>query len=135
MHLNDILLFIKKEKIDSVYIRYNLCNYFFLDFVRKLFYLKITTILEFPTFPYSGELKRNFRYFEDYFFLRFLKKYIKIAVTYNDISSIAGMKAVRINNGIDLSSITPIGRIEFTDNLNLIAVANVSSWHGYDRII
>lgn len=73
----------------------------------------------------------------DKIYRRKVKKYVEHCITYTQYSEIFGIKATKIENGIVASSIPLANKREGEkDNtLNLIGVANVSNWHGYDRVI
>jgi glycosyltransferase involved in cell wall biosynthesis len=123
---------IKKNSIECIYIRYIHSNKWFVDFLKINKNLKI--ILEFPTIPYDEEYKGSIELEEDLRYRRKLKKYVSMTSNYNGLKSVYGIPSIPLNNGIDLTDI-PIKKSLKSDNITLIAVATMSFWHGYDRLI
>ena len=65
-----------------------------------------------------------------------MAKQLDAIVTFSDYDKIFGQKTIRISNGIDFNSV----RMKSTANdtskeLNLIGVAEIHEWHGFDRIV
>ncbi|MBB6062790.1 glycosyltransferase involved in cell wall biosynthesis [Thermosipho japonicus] len=132
----DILIdYIKSEKIETAYVR-NLLpwNYFAVKFIKKLRKIEKVVILDVPTYPYDKELSK-INLILDSFYNKHLKGKIDFIVTTSDESKIYGIKAIKITNGIDVKRYKLKRKIEKEDEINLIGVANVSPWHGYDRVI
>jgi len=102
----------------------------------------IKMILEIPTYPYDKENKyiKNKNYMllsKDKFWRKRLKGLVDRIVTYSDDEIIFDIKTIRVSNGVDFS-ILPIKKRNFSplgSEVNLIAVATLSFWHGYDRLI
>lgn len=138
----NILSFIIKSSIQLVYIRYTYyANFKFLKFLRKLKDLNIKVVLEIPTYPYDKELdKATWKGFilnsiEENNRNKF-HKYIDYIVTFSDAESIFGVNTIRISNGIDPEKF-PLKRASNKNKstLNLIGVANLMYWHGFDRVV
>lgn len=130
-----ILKTINDNECDLVFIRYVLSDIFFINFLKRIKDLGAKIILEFPTLPYDKERPSNIIEIDKYF-RQYLKKYVDLAVTYNDIDTAFGIRNVFIGNGIEVSSQKILKYRDFNeDKINLIGVANVSKWHGYDRVI
>lgn len=129
----------KNKNYDFIYIRYVKGN---LNLYRiiKMFSKKGTkVIVEIPTYPYDTEVVGfNIRNFieciiDKYVILR-LKNYVfRISVT-NTHKEIFGIKTININNGIDLRYL-PLIKNENVSSVNLVGIANLARWHGYDRVI
>ena len=129
---------------DFLYLRYPRSEplyLFFLARVRKLF-PSLIILCEFPTYPYDKEykgvsgIKDRFVFFVDKIIRRFLKQFINRAVSINYELPIFGIDTISIDNGIDVSSYLLIPESsDLSDVINIIGVANVSLWHGYDRVI
>lgn len=136
---NRIIDVINRNKYDLLYIRYPLSDFYFIEFLEKLKETnkQIKIILEFPTFPYDAELERDSnKLFIDKYFREYLYKYIDLAVSYHTSNAIFRIPTIKIKNGIDIKSIPLAKSLENEEQvLNMIAVANISKWHGYDRII
>ena len=131
---------IKKTDADCVYMRAPFNEYVFLKFVRKLKENGVKIIIEFPTYPYDEEFKyksffRKRALTIDKIFRKRLIKYVDFAVTYTDYEEIFGIPAIRIENGIDITQVQVRHPKPDPDKFILLAIANVSIWHGYDRLI
>jgi len=145
-----------KRKFLSSYYNYQLpgdfytCNFFYirkfmftrsfiglLKNIRKKTNAKI--LLELPTYPYDSEIPSGINYkltlLQDKILRKKIYKYIDRIVTYSLDDEIFKVKTIKINNGINCSQI-PVRSYNLKNNsLKLIAVANFSKWHGYDRLI
>ena len=133
--------FIIDEKYEILYIRsfYNTTPQL-VKMLRLVNREGVKVLMEFPTYPYEkelkgAELKTRLIFMVNRLFRSRLKQYVKKAVTFSDADYIHGIKTINISNGIDFSQIKLKVRSEFGDTLNLIGVAEVHIWHGYDRVI
>ena len=129
------------HQYDFVYIRYFKSDRYFLNFLRKIKKRGIKVFIEFPTFPYDQELipnnlierliishDRNYR--EKIF------PFVFRAITFFNDEEIFNIPTIKLQNGIDIEKYLELTLPEFNnEELNLIAVANISKWHGYDRLI
>lgn len=133
--------YIKRNNIQFIYIRYtHIANYFFIKFLKTMKKYKIKILLEIPTYPYDMEYKdigkkqkllltiekRNRKKF---------KKYVDAIITFQNYNEIFGVKTIKISNGIDLKMIPKKPIAKEGGSLNLIAVAGLNYWHGFDRLI
>ncbi|MHC1690810.1 MAG: glycosyltransferase family 1 protein [Bacteroidales bacterium] len=134
--------YIIDNEIVFVYIRsfYNV-NPSLLKMLRRLKEKGIKVVMEFPTYPYdsetkSGPLKYRFIFLLNRLFRNKLKGLVDRAVTFTDYEYIHGVKTIPISNGIDFKEI-PLrsSNREITDALNMIGVAEIHYWHGFDRVI
>ena len=132
---------VKEEKIDVCFIRYPLADWAFIKMLKQLYRIS-TVVVEMPTFPYDQQASNNknivsqFNFFQDMHYRKYLKRYVKCFVTYGDQETIYDVKCIKINNGIDVSSVKYLGdKLIYNKDINLIAVARVQRDHGYDRII
>ena len=134
--------YIIDNEIMFVYIRsfYNV-NPSLLKMLRRLKEKGIKVVMEFPTYPYdsetkSGPLKYRFIFLLNRIFRNKLKGLIDRAVTFTDYEYIHCVKTIPISNGIDFKEIPlRLGNREITDTLNMIGVAEIHYWHGFDRVI
>lgn len=135
-----ILSYIIKKNISFVYIRseHN-ATPFFIRFVKRLRNKGIKVVMEIPTFPYDQEyidLKDKCSLFIDKLFRKSLAKQLNAIVTFSNESNIFGQRTIRISNGIDFNSIKLKQKRSRTSNeIHLIAVAEIHYWHGIDRIV
>ena len=98
-------------------------------------------ILEIPTFPPNQEnhlngLRKAFSHYSD----RFSDRFNSLVDTYVVIGEDAngeylGKPAINIENGIDIKSIPVRNPLNETDTIHILALASMSYWHGYERII
>jgi len=134
--------FILENHIEFVYIRsfYN-TNPPLLKMLRKLKAAGIKIVMEIPTYPYDYEVRQSPLKHRIIFDINLLcrnrlKCCLTRIVTFSDFDEIHGVKTIKISNGIDFSHIkVKVVRKEITDNFNLIGVAEIRFWHGFDRVI
>lgn len=136
------------ENIDFVYVRhFSPVNRGCLGLLSYLKKNGCRIIYEIPTYPYDGEHK-GFKGFVflgiDKIFRKKLRRYVDCIVTYSQDNTIFDIKTVKIVNGIDCSTISPVDVTEYRQDIDripteaairLIAVAQFAKWHGYDRLI
>ncbi|PMO16608.1 glycosyltransferase [Vibrio sp. 10N.222.54.F10] len=128
-------------EFDVYYIRKPFISYPFVNFISKL--KKSRVVLEIPTYPYKKELSgfvRKLLYMYERACASLLKGKLDFITFYGDeLSTIWGIRALRLENGICVNSVKkviPSVRNESGINIiNLIAVGNLSKWHGYERLI
>ena len=135
---------IQQEGPSFLYLRYPRSEplyLFFLTRLRKRF-PDLIIISEFPTYPYDQEYENQIRlkdkivFWIDRLTRQFLKNRIDRIVSINYEEPIFGINTISIDNGVNVSDYTftfdsPVS----LNSVDLIGVANVSVWHGYDRLI
>jgi len=129
-----------KHGFECVYIRSNHnANPFTIKMVKQMRKAGMKIVMEIPTYPYDSEYEaqgiRN-QIFQDKIFRNLLAKHLNAIVTFSEYEEIFGQRTIRISNGIDFDCV----RIKNKSNnifreLNLIGVAEIHKWHGFDRII
>lgn len=131
----------RKYNIDLCYIRYPMADWVFCRMIKKLHRIS-HVFVEIPTFPYDYDTKKEtnivtkFNYWQDIRNRNVIRNDIDLIVNYHGYTEIYGVKALPIDNGIDVNSVKYIGdKISFKGNITLIGVALIISIHGYDRII
>lgn len=132
-----------REHIEFVYARcFQNANPWLIRFFKRLKIASIHAVTEIPTYPYDEEFK-NFFFKQrmglriDQLFRHRLYRYMDALVTFSDADEIFGQRTIRISNGVDFDSI-PLHNCQLSisnSQLNLIGVAEVHIWHGYDRLI
>lgn len=126
---------IEKYGITKTYIRYNLADKWFFEFLRFQKEHRIRTVLEIPTYPYDDELGSGKTKSEDAYFREQLWQYLDVIATYTDDEKIWGISCVSLRNGIDISNI-PISKKNKNDHaISFIAVSSMAPWHGYERFL
>lgn len=135
--VNNINQICKEYKF--VYIRFSFANYYMFKLIKKLRQKGIKVFLEIPTFPYLDEiddcLKNKILKKIDKFLWSNYYKYIYRVVLTNDMNELFGIKAINIINAVDLNNIRMKRNEKHNDIINIICVANISIWHGYDRLV
>lgn len=134
--LINLEVMLKSVKFDFVYFRKSTIDSLEIQVLALLKKYKVKIIYELPTYPFHNEyfgIKRVFVIMMKYFEKK-IKKYVDRIVTFSKDSYIFKVKTLKIPNCIDGEQIIP-RRIEKHNGVNVIAVANFSFWHGYDRFI
>ena len=124
---------------DFVYIRFSFANPYMFRLAKFMKKNRIKVLIEIPTYPYEDEIYNStknkiFKKLDRYLWNN-KNKYIDNLVLTTNIEELFGIKTVSIFNGINRNDIKFIQKNKERDSINLIGVANVSKWHGYDRII
>ena len=132
--------YVKNNHIDLVYIRSNHnANPFTINMVKHMKRDGAKVVMEIPTYPYDSEYEAqgmSKQIFLDKFFRNSLAKQLDAIVTFSDYEQIFGQRTIRISNGIDFDSVKMKTTINDTSKeLNLIGVAEIHEWHGFDRLI
>lgn len=131
---NPTFLYLRYPRSEPLYIS-------FLAQVRRRF-PDLIIVSEFPTYPYEKEynqmlsIKDKFVFFLDKLTRNNLNRYVDQIVSINYEGPILGIDTISIDNGIDASRVCPITSYsKYFEVVQLIGVANVNSWHGYDRVL
>lgn len=130
---------IKQMKYDWVYNRYGMMDTFYFKVLKRLKDNGSRILVEIPTYPYAGEIPKGLLYKMmlkwDEMYLNRLKDCIDVIATYSQHNEIWGIETIKVVNGIDVSKIGIKKQKKPTECVELIGVANVSKWHGFDRVI
>ena len=131
--------YIKENTFTHIYIRRAVCDRFLISFMKKLNKAGIKILFEIPTYPYDKEFPPNSMYKKiDNKWRSKLSPLVQYIVTpFRGYDYIFDIPVITVDNGIIVDNVKRvIGNKENTDNtINLIAVAGLSYWHGYDRLI
>lgn len=131
--------YLKKNDYTHIYIRRATCDRNFISFLQILKKNNIKVLYEIPTYPYDKEFPKGSRMISiDQKYRKELVKYVdKIITPSPGYKRIFNISAECIPNGIDVESVKPvkIRRIDLEAPLNMIAVAGLSEWHAYERLI
>jgi len=130
-----------REGIQFVYARcFQNANPWLICFFKKVKRVGIHAVTEIPTYPYDAEFvgfsrltRLNLKI--DQTFRNTLYKQMDAVVTFSDAKKIFGQRTINISNGVDFDSIPIHEPLTTNQPLNLIGVAEVHYWHGYDRLI
>lgn len=132
---------IVKNQYKFAYLRYVKGSERFLKTVKLLNKRETKSVVEIPTYPYKQELKVNNllglkTLVFDILISKRINKYVNVISVTNDIDEIFSIDTVVINNGINISDYQITLKDECAENkINLIGIANLARWHGYDRLI
>ena len=139
-----IIKYIKSHKINAVYVRFPRTIPCLALLFRSLKKLGIKSLLEIPTYPYDKEKYNSpnlvlglyiwILYRLDEFTRQFYKYYVDRIVTVQDYDQIFGVPTIKISNGIDLNTI-PLRTCLKHKGYNFVGVAQLATWHAYDRLI
>lgn len=133
--------YIEANDIKLVYIRYiHFANSFFISFLKKLKRSGVTVLLELPTYPYDQEYQNALLPSKIAFLIerscrKKFQKYVDRIITLSNDNCILETPTIKINNGIDGNSINIVQKRKPDNEIHIIAVATISYWHGYDRVI
>lgn len=135
-----ITKYVKDNNIEFVYIRSNHnanpCTIYMVKCMKKY---GAKVVMEVPTYPYDSEYEAqgiSRQIFQDKIFRNRLAKHLDAIVTFSDYDKIFGQRTIKISNGIDFDSVKMKTTINDTSKeLNLIGVAEIHEWHGFDRLV
>ena len=140
IEFSSIVRYAIAQNIAFVYIRSNHnANPFTIRMVKRMKKAGMKVVMEIPTYPYDQEyeaqgIKRQI--FQDKIFRKLFAKQLDAIVTFSDYTKIFGQKTIRISNGIDFDSVRMKSTVnDTTKELNLIGVAEIHKWHGFDRLV
>lgn len=132
------------EGIRFVYARcFQNANPWLISFFKKLKKAGIRAVTEIPTYPYDQEFagcsfKERLGLKVDQLFRHRLYQQMDAMVTFSDAQEIFGQRTINISNGVDFDSI-PLHHLHLEETgseaLHLIGVAEVHTWHGFDRVM
>lgn len=126
---------------DAVYIRYvHNATPLMLGFFRTLRKRGVKIILEIPTYPYDGEYDNvkgvsKLRVLLERHTRRKFGKYVEKIVTFSNDDKIFDVPTINLSNAVKLDTIPCRAFKPQRSEIRLVAVANLSFWHGYDRLI
>jgi len=137
---SSIVRYAVDKSIDFVYIRSNHnANPFTIHMVKRMKAAGMKVVMEIPTYPYDQEYEAQGmtkQIFQDRIFRKRLARQLDAIVTFSDYDTIFGQRTIRISNGIDFDNVTMKETANDTSKeLNLIGVAEIHKWHGFDRLV
>lgn len=140
IHFSPIVKYAIAHHIQFVYIRSNHnANPFTIRMVKEMKRAGMKVVMEIPTYPYDSEYKAqgmSNQVFQDKIFRNRLASYLDAIVTFSDYNRIFGQRTIKISNGIDFDNVKMKSTTNDTSKeLNLIGVAEIHRWHGFDRLV
>lgn len=136
----EIKKILSEKKYKACYIRYDLSGMNFIKMLKDIKNDADKIVIEVPTYPYENEyststghkIKLNI----DMYYRKKLKKYVDRIVTYYHEDYIFEVPTIKTINGFSFENTEPIKNTNLIKNeINIIAVASMRSWHGYERAI
>lgn len=107
----------------------------YIEFIKRMKGNGIKAVLEYPTYPYEGEVKDEGILAEDRFYRYEIRKYLSLVTTYSTVQDVYGINAVALQNGVSLED-NPVRNIRVKSNtITMLAVANFCFYHGYERVL
>lgn len=136
-----VLKLLETETWDYVYWRSAPCWISSCRIANRIEKLDTKLIYEYPTFPIKREKQKNvlrqlYLYYSDQLQKNVDKKVnLFVMIGENVNGSYRGKPALNITNGIDITRIQPRKRRIDEETIHILALASMSYWHGYDRLI
>lgn len=131
--------FLKKHTYSGCYIRYVFADGEFYKVLKELAHAGTKVIIEIPTYPYDEEmydsLENKIVLFLDKMYRNRMKPYVDWIATYSRDREIYGIPAFQVINGVNFENIPLAVHPEQENCINMIAVADLAKWHGYDRLL
>ena len=132
----------REHNFNYVYIRRFIpITYILIDFLKKIKKNNCIVFYEYPTFPWKKEMLKNANkigFCMDVFNYNSLLKvvdYIPVIKEKNyKFNSLEEKKFIEIGNGININDFK-VKNNSYDNDFKMVSVANVSKWHGYDRIL
>lgn len=126
-------------EFDWIYIRHQRASPFLNHCLKKIRRARPDTpiLVEFPTWPLDGEaqgLRGKLLMISDRVWRPKMAQVADHLITFSKHQEILKKNTIKIDNGFDIEGYTAKGK-QLSDPIRLIGLANVSRWHGYDRVI
>lgn len=137
---NSVCRVLKKENFDIAYIRHCPLSYGGYRMFRKLKENGSKLIVEIPTYPASREkqptvLRSLYMRYSSYWWNK-VHSLLNLYTLIGDKADYIGqIPAQNIDNGTDVNLLPLREPKPETDKVHLLALASMSYWHGYDRLI
>lgn len=130
---------LKNQKYDYVYNRYGMMDSFYYRVLKRLHRNGAKILVEIPTYPYEKERTAGLLYWLmfkwDKIYQSRLKNVVNRIVTYSRDDRIFGIPTIGIKNGINLADVQPISGKSLDDTVDLLIVALMQPYHGYERLL
>lgn len=129
------------DNIDCLYVRHVPLTFPLVQLMEKAKDKGIKVVMEIGTYPsYRAELKEisnPITYYRDVFYANKLENIVDRIVICTNFTEVYNVPAVQITNMIKVDDIKQITSYFFgkDEAINVLAVARLAYWHGYDRFI
>jgi glycosyltransferase involved in cell wall biosynthesis len=130
----------RAARVDYVYLRYQGASPALVGMLRRIRRDNpaAAIFVEIPTYPYDSAAvtpRARLLLAVDRAWRRKAFKLVDRVVTFSQDERIFGVPAVQTDNGVDVDAFPLLPEPPRAGPLRLVGVANVSYWHGYDRVI
>lgn len=137
---DSVTCILRDEQFDIAYIRHAPLSFKGVGMCRKLQKIGCKVVVEIATYPQGREkqptLPRKLYALFSGLCWRSASKSVSLFTLIGEYApSYNGVPALNISNGIDADAVELRKPCFDDDKVHLLAVASMSSWHGYDRII
>ena len=131
--------FIKKNQIDTAYLRFHFWDYYSVELLKVLKKRGTNIIVEAHSFPYKVERSSILVlvYFLDDIFAKKVSKYIDVVAAITDVDdNIWNCNTIKIENGVSADTLR-VRKVTNSSNecIKLLCVANEQVAHGLSRLI
>ena len=126
----------KKYRCRWVYMRCLIpATYNYLTFLREVKEMDVRVVLEYPTYPYDGEVKNEEILREDREYRERIGNYVSLATTYAKCETVHGIRTAALQNGVDMRKNPARSMRKRDTEIRLLAVAGFSFYHGFERVL
>ena len=126
--------------VDFVYLRFQRASLGLVAFLARLRreHPGVRILLEIPTFPYYQEYRsarERVLGAGDWLMRRAMARRVDRIITFSRRERILGVPTIVTDNGVGVDGVPVREAPPLGSELRLVGVANLSFWHGYDRVI
>lgn len=126
----------KKYHCRWVYMRCIIpATYNYLLFLQEMKEMGVRVVLEYPSYPYDGEVRNEEILREDREYRGQIGNFVSLATTYARGETVHGIRTIALQNGVDLQGNRVRGARVKGSNITLLAVAGFYFHHGFERVI
>ena len=123
---------------DYGYLRWHTFDKPYLRMLKALKNKGATNIIEAhawtPDQKYT-DLIGKYENYMDRVYSKYAKEYVSLVAAMSDYDNIWGIKTVKVDNAVDLDTVSERNWEKCSDTLRIISVSNEYNYHGYDRLI
>ena len=142
-----------RHEVRFLYYRFDHYDAITHGFFKRMKRSEAKVVMEFATYPYTAEraqrhkallahgeylayLVRKIHVIDEWLHIPRAKRVLDGVVTYMPHKNIWGIPVTVIDNGVDLDA-APLRRLALSEGgpLTMLCVANLSFWHGLDRLV
>lgn len=138
--IKSVTKYFKNEDIhfDFAYLRWHTFDKPYLNMLRSIKNSGATCIIEAHAWTpnmVAVDLVGKYQIAMDNRYSKYAKNYVSLVAGMSEYDNIWGIKTVKIDNAVDLNSITERHWNKRSDVLRIVSVSNEYNYHGYDRLL